>query len=292
MKSSTLARWLSAFAFDLAVIAVAVASTYLAGRWDSPLRFVVYFAAVLVIGCRQHALMGLIHDAAHRLVVRGNKANDLLGDVAGMLVFASVASYRDFHFRHHRHLGTKDDPEYDAKHALSALGELWLLPRTRRSFYRELLLSLLGLRFYCTLFVITGLFPRRPSGIAFLAVPWAAFVAASWATGHWWPLALWMWSLAAGFWTASWLRMWTEHVGSTTTHRTSATWWQKFFIMPHNTWCHWEHHERPGIPFSRLPSARGEIDGPAVVSLGELWRAFDSAKNIESWRPPVAHKDN
>jgi fatty acid desaturase len=73
----------------------------------------LYAAAVVWIGSRQHALAIMAHDGVHGLIVRRRWVNDLLAEVLlAWPVLVPFRSYRHVHRLHHRHLGTERDPDF------------------------------------------------------------------------------------------------------------------------------------------------------------------------------------
>jgi fatty acid desaturase len=73
----------------------------------------LYAAAVVWIGSRQHALAIMAHDGVHGLIVRNRRVNDLLAELLlAWPVLVPFRSYRHVHRLHHRHLGTERDPDF------------------------------------------------------------------------------------------------------------------------------------------------------------------------------------
>src|SRR5262245_32004291 len=91
-------RWLADLAFTWGVIAAAVAVAAGVGH------LALYALAVVVVGNRQHALAGLLHEGCHRLVSRRPWLNDALTCLlSAWPMGVGLDSYRRFHFAHHRH---------------------------------------------------------------------------------------------------------------------------------------------------------------------------------------------
>lgn len=86
-----------------------------------------YLVAIVVIATRQHALLVLMHDGAHRLLSRHRFVNDLASDLfLAFPLFVSTSLYRSHHFQHHRFLNSDDDPDViDSRETHSKTG--WLL---------------------------------------------------------------------------------------------------------------------------------------------------------------------
>jgi fatty acid desaturase len=100
------ARGLLAVAWQWTVIALAM---LMALRIGSPWAYAV---SIVVIATRQHALLVLMHDGAHRLLTRSRPLNELVSE--GLIAFPllmSTSLYRQHHMRHHGSLGTEADPD-------------------------------------------------------------------------------------------------------------------------------------------------------------------------------------
>src|SRR4029077_6669157 len=98
-----------------------------------------------------------------------------------------------------------------------------------------------------------------------------------------WPMAAaWYFSLVTSFMMFFRLRLWLEHQGTGDTQRLALTWWQGAILSPHNAWHHWEHHKYPTIPYHKLPQARRQLKGPAILTLRDLVGALASTGPIES----------
>ena len=276
-------RWFAALAFDWAVIAAAMA----AARWlHHPLGYVV---AVFVVGTRQNALGLLDHDAAHRLVTRNGRFDDLL---AQLLCFGPVGillkQWRAFHWDHHRHTGSALDPELLGK---ANDAPQWDLPASRSRILRTFLLDLTGWGFRDIVRLrkgtpvtveITGK-DRFMKNVSLLAL-----LAGTALTGTLWVFGLWMAALLTSGWAVSRLRLLSEHVGTAGTHRLRARWWERAVFLPHNTWAHFEHHRYPSVPFYHLPAAR-ELDRETpVLTLSEVFDAFERSPAIPSGQPLAA----
>jgi len=116
--------------------------------------------AWLVIATRQHALLLLMHDAAHGAIVRNKRWNDAIGDVlCGWPLLVSTAAYRLT--RHHRFVNTADDPDL-ARRLDRDGGDACPQRQPRRAIARKLL----GLVFGRGLFEMVGKVVRyqRQSG--------------------------------------------------------------------------------------------------------------------------------
>jgi fatty acid desaturase len=267
-------RWLLAIAFDWFVIVGAFIGIYHLWQLSYNIKYILIPFLIVVIAARQHALAIMGHDGAHRLVCRNKKLNDLL---TGLFCFwpigFAINGYRAFHFKHHQTLGTKDDPEKIHTTQHYYLGQ-WTLPL----FLPKLIFQ-----------IVTDLFGGGIPHLAMAAkmtkargfwdqfLPIATVITLSlvlFAFGLWWVLLVWFGSLATAFWAIFRLRLWTEHTiedeNADPTHRLYANWIERFFLQPHNTWCHWEHHYYPQVPQHNLPRLRSLLDGPEIITMKGL----------------------
>ena len=102
--------------------------------WPHPLTIIV---GMLLVGSRQLGLVILSHDAAHHLLLTSRRANDWVAEwlLNRPLLDASVVSYRQSHFVHHRFTQQSADPDL----SLSAP-----FPTTRSSMKRKFFRDLTG----------------------------------------------------------------------------------------------------------------------------------------------------
>jgi fatty acid desaturase len=269
--------WLLPVAIDWGTIVLALAA---AGVAKSS---AVYLGAVFVIGTRQHALAIMGHDGAHRLACRSRWLNDL---VTAVLCFwplgLGITAYRRHHFTHHRHPGTQLDPELDYKRSRAPQ---WDLPANRQRHLRHFVKDVLGLGLRDLVWVMRVVPPVSVMDVLGPLAWWAAALALIAWTGATWVLVTWFAALATVFWAMFRLRIWTEHVGTAGVNRIGASWWQRLLFLPHNTWCHYEHHRWPSVPCRNLPAARALDRSTPVLSLGVQFEAYRSSARIVSGVP-------
>ena len=106
LKRPATARWFLSVAFEWATIALTL---LLARRID---HLIAYLLGAIFIGTRQHALVVLAHEGAHRLVSRKAWLNVWPANLFCFWpFFVDLSTYANFHLTHHRNLNTADDPE-------------------------------------------------------------------------------------------------------------------------------------------------------------------------------------
>ncbi|HEV3002836.1 MAG TPA: fatty acid desaturase family protein [Pirellulales bacterium] len=278
-RSPNLVRWLLPLGLDWTCI---VLTFVLAGTIDY---WAVYVLAIFVIGTRQHALAIMGHDGAHRLACRPRWLNDL---VTVLFCFwplgLGISAYRKHHFTHHRHPGTYIDPELAYKRSRAPQ---WDLPSPRRRPFLYFMKDIVGLGLADLVYVMLVVPPVRVMDLLGPLLWWTVALAVIISTGGVWILAVWFLALVTSFWAMFRLRIWTEHLGTGDVHRISAHWWQRLLFLPHNTWCHFEHHRWPTVPCWNLPAARALDQSTRIWRLAELLDAYRSSKSIASGEPLV-----
>jgi fatty acid desaturase len=105
--------------------------------WPNPFTFVL---GVMIIGARQLGLAVLMHDAAHRILLRHRGLNEWVGKwLTAHPVGADMIAYRHYHLKHHARTQQPDDPDI----GLSAP-----FPITRESLWRKVFRDLTGQTFF------------------------------------------------------------------------------------------------------------------------------------------------
>ena len=82
--------------------------------WAGIAGVIPYLAALLINATALYAVFTPLHDAVHRTVSRNPVLNDLIGNLAAMLLVPGITTrlYRHLHLEHHRYTGEKDkDPD-------------------------------------------------------------------------------------------------------------------------------------------------------------------------------------
>lgn len=268
--------WLS-IAVDWGIIA---ASFALVAWLPNPITVVV---ALFAIGARQLGLAVLMHEAAHRTLLRDRKWNDWVANwLCAYPVWGDVHPYRPYHLQHHAKNWTPEDPDLVLARPF---------PITRASLRRKIWRDLSGQtgvkRAIATLrrdlgrskgrvrrYDFTG--TRNLLGVALTNAVLFAVLAAA---GH--PALYLLW---VGAWLTTYslvmrIRSIAEHamvpdpadpLGNTRT--TVARWWERLFVAPNRVNYHLEHHLLMTVPHYRLPTLhrllreRGLLEGACVAN--------------------------
>ncbi len=243
-----------------------------------------WVGAFLLMG-RSHAqLAALMHEAAHRLLFRNRKANDLVGRwLLGYIGFTNTDGYRRVHMAHHREEFGPEEPDM-------ALYAGYPIPKEsfRRKLERDatgqtgwklLKQQLLGLK--------DGDVRAKRTVLKIYSVQLLLAVASA-AVGY--PLVYWL------LWFLPYMTVWrvinrlrsvAEHGGMQrskdrrqTTHTVRQHWLARSIVVPYWIGWHLAHHCDSGIPMRNLPRFHRELVASGYVtdieyrSYPALWRAL------------------
>ncbi|MCG8312205.1 MAG: fatty acid desaturase family protein [Pseudomonadales bacterium] len=233
----------------------------------------IYAVSALWIGARQHALLVLMHEAAHNRLCKHRELNEWWARVTVALpLFLSFKQYREAHLKHHRYLLTDEDPDFIAQQKEAD----YHFPKTKGQFLLLFLRDISGLGVYR---MITSLlyFNNHASQNSELTtdkqtitqlVPWFELVffcvlISGLSYFNLWFEYLLYWIIPSITWLkwVLYLRAVGEHYGlkpsaegSLGLSRTTIVnnWISKLFISPHDVNYHAEHHLFPGVPYYNL----------------------------------------
>jgi len=246
---------------------------------------VVYLLAGAFIATRQHAMLILMHEAAHGRLTRNRELNDTLGDLfLGLPSNVLLRRYRIRHAAHHRHA---NDRTLDPDRATIEADDQWQFPRTRSSGLWVFARDFLGLNSGRTAKVVTKYAPwpvvaARVMGgpsdaapadapatnaellrVALYGVALGSLLAA---TGGWWVyLALWILPSLTVLPALLRLRGISEHEGDmgtdevTVSRHVHANWAEALLISPFHINHHVAHHLFPSVPWYNLPALHARL---------------------------------
>lgn len=263
--------------------------TMIIGLWVLAHRMdhvVGYIALFLLMGPVFARLAILGHEAAHRLLFRHRRANDLVGRwLLGYPAFVPFSLYRRSHFAHHKEEFGPTEPDVP-------LYADYPIPRS--SWRRKLRRDALGSSGWKNLKPLLRTITNRaawPIGGPIILTQ-AAIWAVTWTvTGRWWAYPV--------FWLGPWLTVWrvlnrlravAEHGGMEassdrrrTTHHIRQSWSARFWIVPYRTGWHLAHHVDAGVPWRNLTRFHDELVAAGWVvpdleypSYRAFWRACAS----------------
>lgn len=180
---------------------------------------------ILIIGNRQHALAILAHDGAH------GHAPRWMTKLLFWSIGVNLDRYRQFHFDHHKYLGTPKDPE------LPYRSEAWD-KFAWRNVWRDLC-GLNGLEMLRVWKAAGGSFVIMGATLAVLASLSPMFA------------LLWIVALNTSFVACFRQRAISDYEAHNGNER-PPIWWQRMLFLPHNSWAHKQHHDDPALSFNRV----------------------------------------
>ncbi len=254
--------------------------------WPNPLAYVL---AVMLIGARQLGLAILMHDAAHGALHSNMKVNNWVGEwLCAAPVGARLASYREYHLKHHRFTEQPEDPDL----SLSAP-----FPITRKSLWRKIVRDLTGQTFLKqrTAQLFGG---RKPGEVvngstAHFLLTNAILFAGLALAGYWWAYpALWIVPMATWFPLVTRLRNIAEHAVVNTredpfshARTTLANVLERLFIAPYWVHFHGEHHVFMHVPCYRLERLHGMLMDKGYWSRMHISPGYVSVLSEASAKP-------
>ena len=253
-----------ALGFDISVIAGVVSVVEWHGGW------LLYLLSIPIIGARQHALLGLAHEAAHLGLARDRRVNDAIGRVIGWMFLLSFLTYRRSHLAHHRHLNEPRDPDwlrYNAPDSPDAAE--FRFPVGKRRLAWLLLGDLFALRALQLLSKVRQYRARpgvtREQSSLLPAIGFYTLLLALLALGGW-KVYLLYWVVPIFTWVKMNLRLRLigEHYcirGQDGTRSVVAGAIERFFLWPHRQGYHAEHHAFPGVRCRHLPELARHLSG-------------------------------
>jgi len=280
LSGAALGRAAAIICQQWAVIFAAVALSIWAQSW------LVTLPVLLIVATRQHALLVLMHDGAHRLLAGNRFSNDLLSNLAlSFPLFVSTSRYREHHLRHHRNVNRANDPDLEES-TIPATQRGLLLLLARDATLLTVLKSLRSL----DRFGMAGMF-RRNSGVparekyAFCA--FATVLIGTLTTSGGWSLFVLYWLTPMLVLLPPLLRIRgvSEHAGrlgrGLLGHARSidVSLAERLILAPCNVNRHLEHHLFPGIPSYNLETlstalrAHPLFASQAPITRGYFWGA-------------------
>jgi len=258
---------------------------YLAGFWAVfvgaivlvNVHWIFLLLAWPVTGIVQHNIAFIGHDLSHNA---GFDDHPKFAKIIGQwLIFAplfiDMEGYKRWHVNHHKNVNTKDDPEYRLKLVAKAK---YTPPLTERQKLGIAARDLIGAGWLEVLSFIKATSLRADGSLGW------AYVKAGLRFSLFWGLVaavfginvlftaelIWIVSIFTTFWASFRLRIYREHFGLDAlaraiskrdellgdhTHRDPWPTWLRLITVWHGQY-HWEHHEKPGVPFHQLSTIK------------------------------------
>lgn len=267
-----------------------------AALWPHPL---TYLLAALLIARSQLALAVLMHESAHGLLLRGQRANDLVGQwLAAGPLFLSLRTYRAGHLKHHLQPMQHDDPIV----AVFGLGD-YPLPRGR--LILRLLADLSGVGYcisawrfargdYRAIMPKVDKSPRQALGevLSMLVSNTLLFGLLAWSGHPWLYPGLWLLPAITLLPLLGRVRAIMEHAGlpahadqSQNARSIVRPNWQTFLFGPHAIHYHIEHHLYVRVPFYHLRGLHRQLAARQLLPTANLYRGYIGVLRDVSYPP-------
>jgi fatty acid desaturase len=245
----------------------------------------VWAVAVIVIATRQHALLVLMHEAAHCHLFKSRVLNDWVSDLfCAFPMNITTTGYRHGHMQHHSGTNTPRDPYWVIADEDPAT---WAFPRSRLGALRVYLFDVLGIHAPRHLKIIwpwtyaarlLGLAkPRVSLGEHVRYLAWMAALATTLTlTDTWLYYALLWLAPSITLMMANFrIRALAEHPYTPASgdeileaRQVDGTSVERFFFAPLNINYHLAHHVYPSIPYYNLPAMHALLQRHGYYELG------------------------
>jgi len=245
----------------------------------------VSILAIFIIATRQHILLLLVHEQAHRLALK-SAYGDLFVNIfnAFPLLLMTVEGYSQVHMLHHRNYFTEKDDDISRK-----IGDNWTFSMPKRKLAKLFLTDLFALNVWK---MIKGKMAKsdftlfkRPSTILFWVRP-TYFIAMGiiLSITHTWGVFLLYWVLPL-FTILQCIIRWgaiCEHQYVPNAKLTDTTpiimplWWENMLLPNLNFNMHTYHHLFPGIAFCELPKAHEIFQREKLIDESAVFKSYFS----------------
>lgn len=259
--------------------------------WPHPLSWLV---SVFLLSGVHAGFAILTHEASHRSLFASSRLNEWVGQyLCAAPIYSSVSLYRAYHMTHHRHAGTRLDPDL-------VMVERYPIPkaRLRRKLLRDIS-GRSGIRFFIgSIGMLAGYWKFQQNGLAervaydppmrFLdhlkifarngglhALAWQGLLwGVLFALGHGALYLLWLAAYFFLFPLFMRVRQLADHAAvhdplSTNAldhaRTTRAGWLARLLMMPHHESYHLEHHLMPAAPHWNLPKLHQVLVKEGVI---------------------------
>lgn len=228
--------------------------------WLKTQSWMLYPVLIFIVATRQQAMGILVHDIAHNRYLKNTALADLIGNILmGYPLLLTVETYRIHHLKHHRHINTEQDPDWNYKIGRKE----FYTPITKTRLALHLLKTTLGygvieMALYMGKVVHQESAPKKKDGIPFLRMGYYLCLGMALIFTGLWKIYLLMWLVPQLTFLMGLLelRSFTEHVGlgeeALPARTIKASGLERFLFNPHYASFHLEHHLYPSVPYYNL----------------------------------------
>lgn len=265
-------------------IGIVVAAIWISRASSSPLAWLAWIVAFILMGRAHAQFASLMHEAAHRLLFSHKKLNDFVGNwLLGYPTMTSTPAYRRVHMAHHRQEFGPEEPDIPlyANYPVSkaSLRRKLIRDATGQTGFKLMTAQMRGLRSPDTRIRHTLL-----KMLCVQVVILALCVIARYPLVY---LFMWVLPYVTVWRVINRLRSIAEHGGlrgdsdrRITTHSVRQGLLARFFLVPFNIGWHLAHHVDAGVPFRNLPAYHRHLREAGYVTTDieyptyrAIWRA-------------------
>lgn len=265
-------------------VGIVVLAVWINAEFPSPLAWIAWATAFILMGRAHAQFASLMHEAAHRLLFSHKKLNDFVGNwLLGYPAMTSSPAYRRVHMAHHRQEFGPEEPDIPlyANYPISSASLRRKLVRdaTGQTGFKLLSTQMRGLRS-----------PDKRVRHTLLKMLLLQVVILVTCTALGYPLLyffMWVLPYMTVWRVINRLRSIAEHGGlrgdsdrRITTHSVRQSLLARFFLVPFNIGWHLAHHVDAGVPFRNLPAYHRHLHEAGYVTsqieypnYRAIWRA-------------------
>lgn len=225
----------------------------------------IYFAIILypflafILAGIYLGFFFLLHESIHKNLFKNKWLNTNIDILGAFLIFQDVNSYKDWHFRHHKHLGTHEDPEEELK----------IRWRTEESNFTKLFLYNFITLFYTVDWVKYEVIPYILNSYRFRQkiLFWMLIILFFIIIGVKYLFIIYLIPIFLFYPYIYFISVYHEHISLRNEHtnifdltrNNNKGFLNKYFLHRYNDGYHSLHHFDPSIPFYLLPSAHNSL---------------------------------
>lgn len=251
--------------------------------WPNPLTLLVAF---LLLGGRQLGLGALMHECGHGSLFESKALNQFMGKwIAAAPVFYRLDDYMNSHLKHHRKIGSRDDPD---------LHRYERYPVSAQSLKRKIIRDLTGkttwnyfrIVFNANEIVYIDEHNKQRFSFSRLLTRFHApiitnlimLAVLTW-FGVAWVYLLWLAAYFSSYMVFSRIRNLAEHAvvpelfsddPLMNTRTTVPSWWERLTFAPNSVCYHLEHHLMPSVPKYRLAEFHKKLKERGVLDSADV----------------------
>jgi fatty acid desaturase len=244
---------------------------FLCTKYFHPL---LYIPVVMIIACRQHGMLILMHDSSHSRLYSNKKLNDVVGELfLAWPLFIKMIGYRERHLAHHAYANSPKDPDFVKERYIT----------TRKEIYKQLLGDVTGFNTKDIFKEIKKLQVKCSTEYKVYQLMFYAALITGLTVSGLWKAYLLFWIIPCFTWLKVLLRLRAiaDHTGVHNREKPFDTrtiipnLFDRVFVAPHYCSYHLGHHAFMTIPCYKLKEFHNElVKSPIVQQKAHFSKGF------------------